>query len=87
MGFLHHFLRAEATIHGLDDNKCYWSDKNHDLGDIGVAKKDRAHVQLSGNRSGAVSGTGAYPAVPGLVFQPWCTPRHRPGSPRPFSGF
>lgn len=56
-------------------------------GEHGGGKKHRAHVQLSGNKSGAVSGTGAYPAVPGLVFQPWCTLHHHPGSPRPFSGF
>lgn len=50
-------------------------------------KKIRAHVQLSGNKSAAVSGMGAYPAVPGLVSPPWCTPHHHPGSPHLFSGF
>lgn len=41
MGFLHHFLRAEATIHGLDDNKCYWSEKSmtREPGNIRVARK------------------------------------------------
>lgn len=50
-------------------------------------KKDRAHVQLFGNKSEAVSGMVVYLATPGLVFPPWYIQHHRPESPRLFSVF
>lgn len=41
----------------------------------------------SGSRSAAAWGTAASPPEPAPSSQPWCTPRHHPGSPRPSSGF
>lgn len=40
-----------------------------------------------GNRSGAAWGKEASQTEPGLSSLPWCTPHHRPGLPRPSSGF
>jgi len=52
-----------------------------------TAARKRAHVQLFGNMSEAVSGMVVYPAVLALVFQPLYTQHHHPESPHLFSVF
>lgn len=44
-------------------------------------------VPWSGNRSAAEWGKVVSQTERGLSSPPWCTPRHRPGSPRLSSGF
>lgn len=91
MGYLfpHCVLRAEAMIYKSDDKKrlLNWCNSgSHIMKNITAARK-RAHVQLFGNMSEAVSGMVVYPAALALVFQPLYTQHHHPESPHLFSVF